>query len=99
MERIPIGSGDGGTQDSPLSAYCCVPVEPKALVASKTYHVVITTNFCVNRIGTRQEGNILNGINIKSQSDVVYVESCYFFPQPEYSYVCVFRVFHIIAGM
>jgi hypothetical protein len=35
MKRIPMGGGDGGTQGFPLSAYYCVPVEPKALVASK----------------------------------------------------------------
>jgi hypothetical protein len=58
MERIPMGGGDGGTQGFPLSAYCYVPVEPKAPVARKICHMVIITNICVNRIGTRQEGNV-----------------------------------------
>jgi hypothetical protein len=52
VERIPMVGGDDGAQGFPLSAYCCVPMELKALVLSKNY------NFCVNRVGTCVEGNV-----------------------------------------
>jgi hypothetical protein len=63
-----LNSEDGRVQDLPPSAYslfiysslCACINQDKEFVASEVYHVVITANIRINRMGRRLVGNTRN---------------------------------------
>jgi hypothetical protein len=66
MEKSPVNGGGDSTQGFPHPAYWCIPLQlylayisqPRVLVATEDYHVIVITNIPVNRIAEQLEGNI-----------------------------------------
>jgi hypothetical protein len=42
--------------EAPLSAYCCIILQPKALVAAVAYRMIISTDTPINKVARRLEG-------------------------------------------